>query len=270
MPPKPPSNPTRGSLALALSKAFEVMAAAAVVAALRPLGLAGEAPLWWLMALFAFCGLTALIDANRRLAGLGIAGRQLHLDSALTSICVTALVYPLGWGPMLAVGYLVVVVYGLKGHGSGGWLPAVAWSVAGIGAGQAAIGLGWVGTFTPEPEVHGVGVLGGACVALVGRLLGVQAARAEHEAAERAAAKAALERSEERFRELVQSSSDVVTVIDAERRISYVSPSAAHVMGYQPEQLLGRLSSELVHPDDAADTDDALVRLRESAGESLR
>ncbi|MCC6526275.1 MAG: EAL domain-containing protein, partial [Polyangiaceae bacterium] len=66
------------------------------------------------------------------------------------------------------------------------------------------------------------------------RLLRAQAARA----------------SEARFAALVEKSSDVICILDAEGRIVFVSPSLGKVLGHRPERLAGHPFLELVHPDD--------------------
>ncbi len=59
-----------------------------------------------------------------------------------------------------------------------------------------------------------------------------------------------LQRSEERFRALIENSSDVVVVLDAERRVSFFSPSAAEQLGWTDLEAVQRGWAELVHPDD--------------------
>ena len=49
-----------------------------------------------------------------------------------------------------------------------------------------------------------------------------------------------------RFEALVEHSSDVVVVYGADRRCTYVSPSAERVFGWRPDQLLGTDLRELV------------------------
>jgi diguanylate cyclase (GGDEF)-like protein/PAS domain S-box-containing protein len=61
----------------------------------------------------------------------------------------------------------------------------------------------------------------------------------------------ALVQSEERFRSLVQRSSDVAFVLDAEGFITYASPASIR-FGYAPHRLIGVQSRDLVHPDDVA------------------
>jgi diguanylate cyclase (GGDEF)-like protein/PAS domain S-box-containing protein len=56
--------------------------------------------------------------------------------------------------------------------------------------------------------------------------------------------------SEERFRSLVQYSSDIITIIDADGTIRYASPAVEKVMGYRPEEQIGTNAFGTVHPDD--------------------
>jgi diguanylate cyclase (GGDEF)-like protein/PAS domain S-box-containing protein len=59
-------------------------------------------------------------------------------------------------------------------------------------------------------------------------------------------------RGEARFRSLVHNSSDVITVVDADSTVRYQTPSVQQVLGYGPEELLGRRLLQLFHPDDVA------------------
>jgi diguanylate cyclase (GGDEF)-like protein/PAS domain S-box-containing protein len=70
------------------------------------------------------------------------------------------------------------------------------------------------------------------------------------EVEERKAAEAALRASEERFRSLVQNSSDVITILDADGTPRWHSASVRRVFGYDPERLLHSDQWALVHPDD--------------------
>ena len=60
----------------------------------------------------------------------------------------------------------------------------------------------------------------------------------------------ALQESELRFRSLVQNSSDIITVLGAEGEIRYESPSIERILGYKPENLVGKRVFDFVHPDD--------------------
>jgi diguanylate cyclase (GGDEF)-like protein/PAS domain S-box-containing protein len=59
----------------------------------------------------------------------------------------------------------------------------------------------------------------------------------------------------ERFRSLVQNSSDVVTLVDQDTTIQYQTPSVARVIGHQPSDLVGLRLLDLLHPDDVADAE---------------
>ncbi len=56
-----------------------------------------------------------------------------------------------------------------------------------------------------------------------------------------------------RFRALVRYSSDVITVIGADGAVRFNTPAVEPVLGYQPEELVGRQVWEFVHPDDLAE-----------------
>src|SRR5215213_1325564 len=56
--------------------------------------------------------------------------------------------------------------------------------------------------------------------------------------------------SEERFRSLVQYSSDIITILEADGTIRYVSPAVERITGYKPEEQVGTNAFASVHPDD--------------------
>jgi len=57
-------------------------------------------------------------------------------------------------------------------------------------------------------------------------------------------------RSELRFRSLVRNASDMIIVVDAQGLTRYVSPAVERMLGYRPEERIGRPATELIHPDD--------------------
>ena len=58
--------------------------------------------------------------------------------------------------------------------------------------------------------------------------------------------------SEPTYRLLAEHAADVITRVSLDGIYRYVSPSSASVMGWDPEDLLGRDAAAFVHPDDAA------------------
>ena len=77
----------------------------------------------------------------------------------------------------------------------------------------------------------------------------------EHRAAE------ALRRSEERYRTLVENLDDLVYSVDAEGRLTYVS-NATTTYGFTPDEVMGRLFADQVHPEDRAGLSAAFARVR--------
>ncbi|MBC7247917.1 MAG: PAS domain S-box protein [Actinobacteria bacterium] len=68
-----------------------------------------------------------------------------------------------------------------------------------------------------------------------------------------------LKRSEEYFRSIIEAASDIVAVLDREGTVRYASPSTREVIGYEPQELVGRNLFEFTHPDDIGDSTAALA-----------
>jgi len=62
-----------------------------------------------------------------------------------------------------------------------------------------------------------------------------------------------LEKSEKIFKALIKHSLDVVCIIDSDGLLKYQSPSFKKALGYEKNELIGKRSFELIHPDDVAD-----------------
>jgi two-component system, cell cycle sensor histidine kinase and response regulator CckA len=90
-----------------------------------------------------------------------------------------------------------------------------------------------------------------------------------HDVTERVTAEEVQRRLEERFRSLVQNSSDMIAVVDQDTRIEYVSPAVEQIMGYPPERLIGRPALELVHPEDLDEAITVLTEALDRPGEDV-
>lgn len=60
----------------------------------------------------------------------------------------------------------------------------------------------------------------------------------------------ALRRSEDRFRSIVQHSSDAIFIVDRGSNIMYDTPTIYRVLGYEEGSLVGKKGADLIHPDD--------------------
>lgn len=70
----------------------------------------------------------------------------------------------------------------------------------------------------------------------------------------RAETQEALRKSESRFRALIENSFDAIVLNNQEGRITYASPSIQRILGYTPEECLGLLAAQAIHPDDQEPT----------------
>ena len=70
----------------------------------------------------------------------------------------------------------------------------------------------------------------------------------------------ALKRSEERFRSLIENSSDLICVLNMQGIITYESPSVKRILGYNPEQRIGLSIYEYIYDPD-------LPQIKEIIGE---
>ena len=85
---------------------------------------------------------------------------------------------------------------------------------------------------------------------------------------QRAAAEAELAVAR-RFAALLEHSSDVVTVIDLQARITYMSPSSERVVGWRAGELTGQPALSLIHPDDVPLVAGRLLEIASKQGEHL-
>lgn len=60
-----------------------------------------------------------------------------------------------------------------------------------------------------------------------------------------------LNESEKKYRLVTENSFDLICIHDITGKLEFVSPSMKRLLGYEPEELIGKYPIELVHPDDA-------------------
>ncbi|PHQ43295.1 PAS domain-containing sensor histidine kinase [Halorubrum sp. C191] len=70
------------------------------------------------------------------------------------------------------------------------------------------------------------------------------------------------------YRTLVKEVNDLVTVVDTDGTITYVSPAITRILGYDPGELVGHEGFEFVHPEDRERNTDALEGVLSNPSES--
>jgi PAS domain S-box-containing protein len=84
---------------------------------------------------------------------------------------------------------------------------------------------------------------------------------------DRRASDDALRASEELHRLVVEGSRDLITLLNPDATIRYASPAVQTILGWLPEEILGRKWTTDVHPDDV-DAASAYLRSREAGGDA--
>ena len=212
------------------------------------LSLISPTPLWLLCALlaasFLFTSVATVLCDEKDTDGWVWVRVAVHVFG------ITAVMYAIGWGPMLAIGLIFGAVESMRLSGTRAVTPAIVLSVGALGLGQLAIALGIAPTLVKQPLVHGLAVLAALGVMFTIKLFGRAVSETEAAEAELRASEAEVRQSEQRFRALVQHASDIIMVIGLDTTVSYVSPAFEAILGYSSADTLGVSGLQLIHPDD--------------------
>jgi diguanylate cyclase (GGDEF)-like protein/PAS domain S-box-containing protein len=223
--------------------------------ALSRFGLAGHLPLWALLSMLTVAGV--LGEYTGRFVHFDSSGLALHFAIAVQSLSVTAVIYAIGWGPTLAVGYLFIVARAVDLAGTRAWRVTLIWSVIGIVLGQVAIAVGLVTTYVRVPYVHGLAVLTIMGVGFVMSLLGAKTEESRLALAERDRADDDVRSTLSLLTATLDSTADGILVVDREGAITQ-SNSRFTQMWRLPEAMLADrddsaaiqfVLDQLVHPE---------------------
>jgi PAS domain S-box-containing protein len=86
---------------------------------------------------------------------------------------------------------------------------------------------------------------------------------------EKRAAERAMRASEQRFRALIENSADGIGVVGKDGRLNYLSPASGRILGFSPDEMLGRNPFDFVHPDDRTQVRTAIRDVLRAPGRSL-
>jgi len=202
----------------------------------RPSGLIADIPYWSIAALLVS---TLLVNSvGGALWSDATSGWRLAARVGVEMATIAIVVYGIGWGPILAIGFVYGAADTMRTVGSAATRPAMVWTLVCMGLGQLAVFLGLAPTLVHQPLVHGLSALAALGALLTMKLLDWFA----H----------ARETSEGRFRALVQHASDIIIVTDSAGQLNYVSPAFDRILGFSAREFGNRPASELMHPDDLA------------------
>jgi diguanylate cyclase (GGDEF)-like protein/PAS domain S-box-containing protein len=164
---------------------------------------------------------------------------RIQVRLCVSMLATTSIVYAVGWGPMLVIGYGVGFAIVLQEAGSASWRSGFAWSVVAVGLGQLAIELQIAPTLIDEGLGNALALGGLICFGVVARVLGVQAVAVEE-------AERELTVRGEQFRALLQHAVDVIAVVDRKGCVLFASPAVHGLLGYTPAEIEGQSIEELV------------------------
>jgi diguanylate cyclase (GGDEF)-like protein/PAS domain S-box-containing protein len=169
---------------------------------------------------------------------------QLHTLVALHVLNVALIIYMIGWGATLAVGYLFIVARDLEDFGARATRPAVLATVVATACGQVAVQLGLVRSYVHAPAVHGLAALECLGVVFVAHLLGSKTADRERD-------QAALAAGEASFRQLFADNPQPMWVFDAgSLEFIEVNDAAVAHYGYTRDQFLARTVADIRPAED--------------------
>ncbi|MDA8357670.1 MAG: sensor domain-containing diguanylate cyclase [Actinomycetota bacterium] len=225
------------------------------------LGWATRQPLW--VVATAVVG-AAVVSFAADVWQQGCATWQLHARIASKTGVVALCIYITGWGPMLAIGLFYTIGDTLTNFGGTAGLWAIAWAMVAIAVGTTGVAFGVVPSEVHPPAVYGLATLAAAGLVAMGMYMRTATMRKEQ-------VQQALEAQQHRFAALVQHSSDLIVVVDADGIVTYASPSAQVIdVGEQTGigLVVGRTVAEAVHPDDLDASLDAFAKMLEAEGGS--
>ena len=75
--------------------------------------------------------------------------------------------------------------------------------------------------------------------------------------------------SEKRFRALIENSADGLALLGADGAVIYASPPTTQILGYPPNEVVGRFALDQMHPDDLPRARELCLQLRKTSGASL-
>jgi len=234
-------NPTRLAYLLGPS-------ALVIIFLLTHYGLVAKEPLWVWIVIFAVIPIGSLVTDH--LYDVHPARVTLNARVGYQVAAVTVVIYLSGWGPVLWGSYAFIAMEIVGSGGSTTWRTATLWSLVGMAAGQFGIAQGWFPSELTRAQSLPLTIMGAFVLIFVIRMAGAIMEQKESVMSQKEEAEAAVRHSEDRFRSLIQNSSDVTVILDGVGNFRYISPAVQELLGYEPDELVGMPATDFITRDD--------------------
>jgi diguanylate cyclase (GGDEF)-like protein/PAS domain S-box-containing protein len=220
-----------------------VMAPVALLAILLLIraGVVVREPAWlWFLVFMAVLSSARSIDS---LYARYPSSLLLQTRVAVAAAGVTTVIYLTGWGPVLLEAFALLALENVAYGGSRVWRITAFWSLLGIVAGQVAIWQGWAPSRISVSEANAMALMGAFVLFFIIRMAGATMEQKEE-------AEFSMGLGEDRFRSLIQNSTDATIVVAEGGRCTFASPAITQLAGLKPSEIVGRPATDFVHPDD--------------------
>ena len=204
-------------------------------------GVVGDLPLVVLVTLLIVGGVIS--ETSSRLIRADASELALNAGVGVQILAVSTIIYAIGWGPTLTIGYVFVLERALDLGGSRVWRPVVCWAALGVALGQLAIVTDVVPTYIRSPYVHGLAAFAIMGTAFVARLLGTKTAENEKALAQRDASSTEVRTTLSLLTATLDSTADGILVVDAAGAITQFNARFAD-MWRIPDDVLDRRDGE--------------------------
>jgi diguanylate cyclase (GGDEF)-like protein/PAS domain S-box-containing protein len=223
-------------------------AALLTILLLMNLGFISRESPWEWVALFVAIPLVSLLADHY----FEVRPSRVTLNARIASqvAAVTAVIYLTGWGPVLWGAYAFTALENMARGESAVWRTTALWSLSGMAVGQVCISQGWLPSELTHTQSGALAVMGAFVLVFIIRMAGATMEQKERVMAQKEVAEANLRLSEDRFRSLIQNSSDVTMILSETGEYRYVSPAVSELLQYEPGQLVGLRATDFVHEDD--------------------
>lgn len=205
-----------------------LLPAVAILMVARHLGMISATPPWKILGSLVLAHMSGVLFAAKYPPGTSTAKPGVFL--VLTTGLGGLFLYTIGWGAVLAVTFIAGAAVVIDADGSRYGRTAIIAIVGTIAAGEIAVAAGVFPSMTSEPAGHGLAALEAAVTVIVIGLL-TRGQRDKERAEEQK------QQGEERFRALVQHTSDAILIIEDGGAVKYASPAVERLFGCPPEAL---------------------------------